>query len=145
MAPFRRNWLTKSILLPSQRQWFFLEIKSCATKMGFGSVRKDANKLLTENPSDPCDPRNGLRGLLVFGFGSAKYENPDHLYRQLGDERKSEGFHEVGIQRKPFEGEATRTCKWGFGYSVLGPRFLEESGLCSALVKTEVRPARRDL
>jgi hypothetical protein len=71
--------------------------------MGYQWVLDDAQKLIDDAPTDP---RDRLRGLLVYGFRNP-VSQPDQFpekYQTLGRELGRMGFAEAGISSRTLDG-----------------------------------------
>lgn len=95
--------LDLAVWLPDARRWLYLEIEPCGPLYGYQNVLEDATKLVTD---DPTDPRNRMRGVLVYGFRDPvttrdgfrrKYENMSTALVGLG-------FTEIEIRQRSLDG-----------------------------------------
>jgi hypothetical protein len=88
--------------IPDASRWLYLEVKPCSPIGGCEEVLLDARKLLADQPTDP---RDLLRGMLVYGFRDQVGRDgfPDK-YREMSTQVQRLGFNEVRIEQRELRG-----------------------------------------
>jgi len=92
------------VWIPDVERRLFLEVKPCGPQMGDPQVRRDAKKLVDDNPPDP---RDQLRGVLAYGFRDpVNRDDFPGKYERTGEELARLGFEQIGVARRSLEGGA---------------------------------------
>jgi hypothetical protein len=94
-----------TIWLPDVHRWLYMEVEPCGTQAGLGCVLPDAKKLIADTSKDP---RDALRALLVYGFGTltSHQDGFEEKYRVRLDGKLGElGFSSIGIESRRIEGD----------------------------------------
>jgi hypothetical protein len=103
MPANNRRQIDLAVWLPDDRRWFYMEVKPCEQQGGFGNVVADAQKLLSDRPSDPKDR---LRGVLAYGFkypasGQDRYPMK---FEKISKRLKPMGFTRISIDHRDVKG-----------------------------------------